>query len=261
MNGRWPLAVLAGFALCCAGCVPAPPLGTEGARPAPLATAVPSAATTAAGASLAVGTTPATTSPPTTRLTTAAKLLREARGWAFRARSVACLATGSGFAMDGHIVTNRHVGSGSLELQFSTWDGTDFQAEVDAISEGPDLAILNGSEVPAGTTKASAASSNPARGTPVWAAGYPEGGQLSVLPGTVIGYINGASIGASGRVMEITNHIEPGNSGSALLDGAGEVVGVVFAKEIKTGDGLAIPVSELQQFLSQPGTVVAGACE
>jgi S1-C subfamily serine protease len=163
--------------------------------------------------------------------------------------------------MDGRIVTNRHVASGSLDLEFSTWDGTDFQAEVEAISAGPDLALLDGGQVPPGTTTASPANSDPAPGTPVWAAGYPEGGQLSVLPGNVSGYIAGSSIGASGRIMEITNRIEPGNSGSALLDRAGQVVGVVFAREVKTGDGLAIPVSELDHFLLRPGTARTNACE
>jgi S1-C subfamily serine protease len=163
--------------------------------------------------------------------------------------------------MDGHIVTNRHVASGSLGLEFSTWDGSDFQAAVEAISAGPDLALLGGGQVPTGATTATPANSNPAPGTPVWAAGYPEGGQLSVLPGDVIAYIAGASIGASGRIMEITNRVQPGNSGSALLDRAGQVVGVVFAREVRSGDGLAIPVSDLEHFLLRPGTATINVCE
>jgi len=260
LKWRWPaatrglvLAMLGGLVVWCSGCAPAPPPGIEAVRPAPLPTVVPSTPTPAPAISRP--------SPPTTMPSTANLLLAEARGWAFRARTVACLATGSAFAMAGHIVTNRHVASGSVQLQFSTWDGTDFQAKVQAISTGPDLAILNGRTVPEGTTEASPASSDPAPGTPVWAVGYPEGGQLSALAGTVIGYIAGASIGASGQVMEITNHIEPGNSGSALLDGAGDVVGVTFAKDIKTRDGLAIPVSELQHFLARPGTALGRACQ
>jgi S1-C subfamily serine protease len=202
-----------------------------------------------------------TTTPfaPATTVPTPKVLLAEARGWAFRVRSTSCLATGSSFELGDGIVTNRHVASGSATVQLSTWDGSDFSARVDAISGGPDLAVLSGS-APPGTTGASLAPDRPKPGTAVWAAGYPEGDQLSVLPGRVVGYIKGASIGSYGQVMEITNRVKPGNSGSALLDREGVVVGVVFARDLRNGYGLAVPVKELRGFLAAPGDRRTGEC-
>jgi S1-C subfamily serine protease len=97
-------------------------------------------------------------------------------------------------------------------------------------------------------------------GTQVWAAGYPEGDQLSVTPGIVIDYVDGTRYGESGQVMEISNTIQPGDSGSPLLDSEGRVVGVVFATETATGDGLAIPASTLSQYLKSPGSNTFGGC-
>jgi S1-C subfamily serine protease len=54
--------------------------------------------------------------------------------------------------------------------------------------------------------------------------------------------------------MEFSNAIEPGNSGSALVDSAGIVVGFVFATRVSNGDELAIPVSALAAFLESPGS-------
>lgn len=83
---------------------------------------------------------------------------------------------------------------------------------------------------------------------------------MSVLPGRVVGYIKGASIGSYGQVMEITNRVKPGNSGSALLDREGVVVGVVFARDLRNGYGLAVPVKELRGFLAAPGDRRTGEC-
>jgi S1-C subfamily serine protease len=195
----------------------------------------------------------------TTTLTTSARLLAEAQQFAYRVRNVNCDATGSSFATAEGIITNRHVASGSTSLELSTWSGNDFNATVQSISQmqGPDLAILNG-----GSTQNPAtlnATDVPA-GTQVWAAGYPEGNQLSLTPGIVLDYISGSVYGVPGSVMELTNAIQPGNSGSPLLDTQGNVVGVVFALGTATGSGLAIPVSALTNYLGAPGSDTSGQC-
>lgn len=196
-----------------------------------------------------------TTSPPSESPN--ARLLVDARGFVYRVRSVACLVTGSSFATSQGIVTNRHVAGGSSSLELSTWNGTDFNANVDAISDGPDLAVMSGTpaqgmpEISTPTLKA---------GTPVWAAGYPLGDQLTVTPGKVIGYVDGAQFGEPGQIMEITNAIKHGNSGGPLLDSRGNVVGVVFALDMTNNHGLAIPASTLSQFLSSPGNSSANQC-
>jgi S1-C subfamily serine protease len=198
-----------------------------------------------------------TTAATTTTLDTGDRLLAEARQFVYRVRSVACLATGSSFATRQGIVTNRHVASGSTSLELSTWAGTDFNATVRSISGGPDLTLLSSSfSQDAATLSTSAV----LPGTEVWVAGYPEGNQLSVFAGIVMDYTSGAMFDEPGQVMEITNPVEPGNSGSPLLDSEGQVVGVVFAIETATGDGLAIPASTLAKFLKSPGTNTSGEC-
>jgi S1-C subfamily serine protease len=204
-----------------------------------------------------------TTLPPATSTTTIAlrrSLLAEGRQWAFRVRSVACLATGSSFATAYGIVTNRHVAAGSTTLQMSTWNGTDFDVAVSGISSGPDLALLNPEGEPAGTQDAPLAATAAAPGQSVYAVGYPEGDALSVIAGHVVGYVSGSTYGVSGQVLEITNPIKPGNSGSALLDSAGRVVGVVFATGTINGLGLAVPLSELRSFLADPGSRLLPDC-
>jgi S1-C subfamily serine protease len=191
--------------------------------------------------------------------TTSQRLLTEAQNFAFRVRNVNCEATGSSFASRDGIITNRHVASGDHTLELSTWAGTDFNASLQSVSEspGPDLAILNGA--PQGSLATFASSDVPA-GTPVWVAGYPEGDALSIAGGIVLDYISGSVYGAPGQIMELTNTVEPGNSGSPLLDSQGQVVGVVFALNPITGNGLAIPVSTLAQYLDSPGSTTTGGC-
>jgi S1-C subfamily serine protease len=179
-----------------------------------------------------------------------------ARAWVFRVRNVSCLATGSSFAVGQEIVTNRHVAGGATSLQLATWDGNDFTASVQAISDGPDLAVLGSDTSARGTL----APSNPPAGTSVWAAGYPLGDQITVVPGQIIDYIDGSGLGVSGTVMRVTNAIQPGNSGGPLLDANGQVVGVVFAIQTSNHDGLVIPVSTLSQYLRHPTPTSVNGC-
>ena len=196
----------------------------------------------------------------TTTQSVSSRLMSEAQQFAYRVRNVNCDATGSSFATGQGIITNRHVASGSQTLQLSTWSGDDFTASLQSISEppGPDLAIIDGgsSQKPAVLT-----TGNVAPGTQVWAAGYPEGDELALTPGIVIDYISGSTYGVSGQIMELTNPIKPGNSGSPLLDSDGNVVGVVFALNTVTGNGLAIPIATLSQYLNSPGSDTFGGCD
>jgi S1-C subfamily serine protease len=142
-------------------------------------------------------------------------------------------------------------------LELSTWAGTDFSTDVEAISEGPDLALLSASAArPRPTIDTSAQSV----GTQVWAAGYPEGDQLAVTPGKVVRYVDGAQFDEPGQIMEITNAIQHGNSGGPLLDDHDKVVGVVFAIDTLNNYGLAIPASTLAAFMSSPGNNTTSPC-
>ena len=196
-----------------------------------------------------------TTSTPSV----ATQLLQEARGFVYRVRNTDCLATGTSFDVGDGIATNRHVASGSSWLELATWNGNDFSAQVSALSSVEDLALVSGLPAPS-PWPATLATSNPPPGTAVWAAGYPLGDQLSVLPGRVVDYIDGTPYGEPGQLMEITNAIQPGNSGSPLLDASGKVVGIVFALSTLDHLGLVIPISTVESFLAAPGVNTEGDC-
>ncbi len=219
------LPVAVALLLLASACAPTAP----SAQPTPTVTAAPVLVAPVAGGTVGV--------------------LAEARQFVFRARNAACLATGTAFAFDGTVVTNRHVAAGASSLQLATWSGTDFNASVAGHSPGYDLARLTAT-LPTGTVAPSAGTPSPATGTPVYVAGYPEGNQLTVTTGPVTGITTAPELDVSGPVLQISDAVRPGNSGSPVLDGSGRVVGVVFALDTASGHGLAMPLSSLRSFLA-----------
>ncbi len=172
---------------------------------------------------------------------------------AVRIRNVGCagLSTGSGFAIDEHtLVTNRHVVADSEVLQVSTYDGRDIEVTAASTAALADLAVVRTDEpLPSYPELADA---DPTAGDPVTVVGYPEGGALTVTQGEVIGLTTDPLNENLGEVLVTDAPVEPGSSGSAALDEAGRVIGVVYAK---TSDGrsLLIPLSTVQELLSDAG--------
>jgi S1-C subfamily serine protease len=162
-----------------------------------------------------------------------------------RVRNVTCegLATGSGFAVDPHVlVTNRHVLAGATELEVDTWDGHTLDVPSAAVGALGDLGVV----VVDGTLPQVGEFGPQAKqGDVVTAVGYPLGGPLTLSDGVVVDRVPGAGFGIDGAVLRLTAKVQPGNSGGPLLDTRGRIVGVVFALEVKTGFGLAIPVDTL----------------
>jgi S1-C subfamily serine protease len=181
----------------------------------------------------------------------AERLLNEARDFVYRVRSSSCLAVGSSFDSTAGIITNRHVAAGSATLALSTWSGSDFQAQVSAISHGPDLALLSSAHVALQPATIDTGPITP--GTPVWVAGYPRGNQLAIRGGRVLRLLNGKPLHLPGRLLEVSARVRHGNSGGPLLNAIGQVVGVVFALLRRNGHGLAVPASDLRDFLAAPG--------
>jgi S1-C subfamily serine protease len=81
-----------------------------------------------------------------------------------------------------------------------------------------------------------------------------------VTQGVLTDYLTGSTYGEPGQVMEISNEVEPGNSGSPVLNSSGSVVGIVFAINELDGAGLAIPASTLHDFPMAPGRQMFGDC-
>lgn len=169
---------------------------------------------------------------------------------AVRIRNVGCssLSTGSGFAIDATtLITNKHVVADSADLQVSTYDGRDIDVTAAETADLADLAVVRtAEELPSSPSLATA---DPVRGEAVTVVGYPQGGLLTVTEGQVIGATTDPLNENLGQVLVTDAPVEPGSSGSAVLNEAGEVVGVVYAKSA-AGQSFIVPVSTLVDLLA-----------
>ncbi|WP_407318162.1 serine protease [Isoptericola halotolerans] len=168
---------------------------------------------------------------------------------AVRIRNVGCdtLSTGSGFALDEHtLVTNRHVVADSSTLQVSTYDGRDLDVSAASTAALADLAVVRTADPLPSFPRL--ADDDPAPGDDVTVVGYPAGGRLTVTAGRVIGTTTDPLHENLGEVLVTDAPVEPGSSGSAALDEAGDVIGVVYAKTTD-GRSLLVPQSTLREML------------
>jgi len=173
-----------------------------------------------------------------------------AQRMAVRIRNVGCnsLSTGSGFAIDDTtLITNRHVVADSADLQLSTYDGRDVAVTASSTAALADLAVVRTAD--ALPSAPGLADADPDPGDEVTVVGYPQGGALTVTSGQVIGSTTDPLNENLGQVLVTNAEVEPGSSGSAVLDSEGRVVGVVYAKNA-TGQSFVVPVSTLQQLLA-----------
>lgn len=179
------------------------------------------------------------------------QMLDLARGFVLRVRNVDCALLGTAFVAASYLFTNRHVIAGATRVELSAWDGHDFTASVLGHGGDVDLAQLDPT-VLRGDSPALIGGPEPVPGDLVYVAGYPEGDQLTVSSGSVLGTIPGSRVGMTGQILLMSNQVEPGNSGSPVLNTQGQVVGVVFGLALKTHYALAIPVSSLSDFITAP---------
>jgi S1-C subfamily serine protease len=152
------------------------------------------------------------------------------------------------FAPSGYLLTNAHVvaGAGSGWAEFA--DGTRTAIDVTGSDPLSDLAVVHADgEIPDGTVVLGNADELSV-GQLVVAVGNPLGLAGSVTAGVVSGL--GRSLptrsGRAGRVIEDVIQtdaaLNPGNSGGALADAAGRVVGINTAVA-GVGLGLAVPIN------------------
>ncbi len=139
-------------------------------------------------------------------------------------------ASGTGFAITkaGHIVTNSHVVDDALSIHVEI-AGKLQRAEVLAKDEENDIAIL---KVDAATTPVALATEDEgALGQTIFTVGYPapnlQGKTAKVTKG-VISALSGVKGKANSYQIDVA--VQNGNSGGALADANGNVVGIVNAK-------------------------------
>ena len=161
--------------------------------------------------------------------------------------------TGSGvaFTADGFLLTSAHVVAGAPGGTATFVDGTDYPFEVIGRDPLSDLAVIRA----AGSDLAAAPLGDADRlrvGQLVVAIGNPLGFAGSVTAGVVsaLGRSLAARDGRASRLVENVIQtdaaLNPGNSGGALADGRGRVVGINTAVA-GIGLGLAVPINSATQ--------------
>jgi S1-C subfamily serine protease len=170
---------------------------------------------------------------------------------------IACnrIQEGSGFVTLGPdvVVTNAHVVAGQDDPRVELTDGSLLEAVVVVFDPNRDLAVLR---VPGlGRQPLPIADGEP--GTTGGVFGYPGGAPLRVQPFLVGDEVRAVGTDIYDRqrtersVLILASQLRPGDSGAALVDGGGNVVGVAFAiAPDDPGVAYALDVAELQAALS-----------
>jgi S1-C subfamily serine protease len=177
---------------------------------------------------------------------------RRAEQATVRIRNLGCeaLSTGSGVVIgERELLTNAHVIAGAETLEINLWDGTTLSAAVRSAVSADDLAIVEVDSPLTGDGRAAVAefaSADPPVGTPLLVFGFPGGLRFTVDKGEVESY---AEVDGE-RSIIMTNPVVPGNSGGPVFDDTGAVVGIVRARLVDTGNGVAIPVSTVDAALA-----------
>jgi serine protease Do len=161
---------------------------------------------------------------------------------------------GSGviYRSDGYIITNNHVVEGSRAVEAAFADGTTVDGEVVGTDPTTDIAVVsvNRNDLPA----ADFASDDPIVGQTAVAVGSPSGFESTVTSGIISGtgrevpaeYTGGSQAPSLVDLIQTDAAISPGNSGGALADREGKVIGinVAYLPPAQTGAvnlGFAIP--------------------
>jgi S1-C subfamily serine protease len=161
---------------------------------------------------------------------------------------------GSGFVVgDGLVVTNAHVVAGEDETTLQRSDGSEVRAQVVAFDPNRDLAVLKASDLDRRWLPRSSIDVGGVGAS----FGHPQGGALRAAPFQVgdVTKATGTDIyhrnEITREVLVLAADLQPGDSGSAMINPRGEVVGVVFAIAIdRPGVAYALARSELDAVLA-----------
>ncbi|MEZ5239816.1 MAG: MarP family serine protease [Microthrixaceae bacterium] len=215
---------------------------------------------------------PEVPAPPTGSPITAAQLEVLASS-ALRIQGEACsvMQSGSGFSIgDGYWVTNAHVVAGTSSLSLSTARGDTGSGRVVFFDPDWDIAVVASNDLSGPPLEF-------ADGTPEDAGlvlGFPGGGRFQPSP-----FIIGEELAATGYdiydrslvrrdLLVLASELEPGDSGSAVVNGDGDVVGLAVAvAPDRPGVAYALDSTGVQRRLAEgldPGTnqrsVSTGPC-
>ena len=152
------------------------------------------------------------------------------------------LLSGSGFIFNtqGFVGTNYHVIDGFDSLMIKTSDGNFYNAELIFVDEKNDIAILRiiNSDNTVFPTVKIGNSDLPRVGQSVYAIGSPLGFEYTISEGIIAALRDNEKVSFTDpstyaqiektfdRVIQITAAISPGNSGGALFNSKGEIIGI-----------------------------------
>jgi S1-C subfamily serine protease len=172
-----------------------------------------------------------------------------------KVEGIACssIQEGSGFVVGpGLVVTNAHVVAGGDETIVERSDGSVVRAEVVAFDPNRDLAVLRADDL--GRPPLVRRTIDEGGVGAVF--GHPGGGALRAAPFEV-----GEQVTATGtdiydraktqrEVLILASELQPGDSGAALIDPSGQVVGVAFAiAPDRPGVAYALAMEEVEAVL------------
>lgn len=174
---------------------------------------------------------------------------------------------GSGVVVGpGRVVTNAHVvaGSGRITVRGALGGGSR-AAQLVYLDPSTDVAIL---AVPGLSAPVPDWVADAGRGTDAVVAGYPGGGGLTLREARVRGQILVADDtgGGTREVYVFRGLVQPGNSGGALLDQQGSVIGLVFANaQDDERTGFALTSAEVRPAIvagrNASDAVSSGSCQ
>ena len=151
--------------------------------------------------------------------------------------------TGSGVIVtrDGYILTNNHVVDGAKDVTVTLTDKREFQAKVVGTDQWADIAVVKINAGAALPVLSIADSSHAQVGDVVFAIGSPMGLKSTVTMG-IVSATGRANLGIERfeDFIQTDAAINPGNSGGALVNAAGQLVGINTAILSGSGGNLGI---------------------
>ncbi|WP_417513376.1 S1C family serine protease [Minwuia sp.] len=139
--------------------------------------------------------------------------------------------TGTGFAIsrNGHILTNEHV-AGDCKSVNIVRDGVRYAATVVGVDRANDLALLR-ADFRVSNPMPLSSQALPVLGSAVTVIGFPLNGLVSESMTVTTGVVSAQS-GLDNDVsqFQLSAPVNPGNSGGPVINGKGEVIGIVVSK-------------------------------
>ncbi|WP_378148126.1 MarP family serine protease [Cnuibacter sp. UC19_7] len=178
-------------------------------------------------------------------------------------------AEGTGWVVaEDRVITNAHVVAGSDQLVVQIGGvGEHKPATLVAFDPETDLAVL---DVPGLGVAPLTLGTELAASDAAYVAGYPENGPYDIGAARIRQVLQATGLDiysqneVSREIYALRGIVRPGNSGGPLLDSAGQVVGVVFARSTTDAEtGYALTLDQIAPMLQQVGSttpVASGGC-